>query len=133
MAVRAHRAKIRDWIYDVLATDVRKRPEVMDVDVPFDLRSVHGPEAEPAHAATSTVRLDALAAGLWVALVGVDQNPPDRPFDEPRRLDYFFRQKKLCQSSILASCLSFSLEKLDSIAGHIPGTTMRRPKQAAVQ
>jgi hypothetical protein len=91
MAVRAHWAKVCDWIYDVLPADLGQWAKMMDVDISFGDFSICGAKAETADGATGAVRSDASPPSLCVSLVGVDRHPANGSF----------RKRCYCRSDLL--------------------------------
>jgi len=97
VTIGAHRQQICDRINDVLASDLRQRANVMNVDIPFRFSTIHGSKIELADAAASAVSFDALSPSFWIALVGVDNDAARCTLNErDRRPEFVWRGEVSC-------------------------------------
>ncbi|HVS38800.1 MAG TPA: hypothetical protein VMS17_24805 [Gemmataceae bacterium] len=87
--------QVLDRIDDILAVDLRQGAQMMDVDITVGYLPVHGPEAEPADAASRAVGVDALAARLRIALVGIHRDRAHRALDQTAWLKNLLSQDRI--------------------------------------
>lgn len=93
MAVRTHRAKVFNWVDDVLFANGRQRFQVMDMNVPIGGTAVCSTEVETADGATAAVVSDALLAGNGITLEGTDFHSETGTFDERLISSHFFLKR----------------------------------------
>src|ERR1700730_12675659 len=93
VAIRAHRTQIRNWVDRVLGPDLRKLPDVVNVDEPFGEWAVGCAESEATRNTGRAVVSDAKRASRGVSLVRVDHHLTYCPFKQMRPWRYLLRKR----------------------------------------